>query len=194
MAKRADIAAYGLSKASAGIISEIKELGAEVNFRQANATTMVHVDLRLSTDADRACELVVTLPNVERLNLESTTVSPDQIRSIAKQKELRWLDLSRTSITDRELQEISTLPRLEFLLLWGTSITDEGLRDLPKLGRLQKLDLSGTQITDAGLVHLETMTQLLELNLEVPALTSAAVDQLREKLPNTLVILTSEDQ
>jgi hypothetical protein len=50
---------------------------------------------------------------------------------------------------------------------------------------LKTLTLDGTQVTDAGMIHLEPLKNLRVLIVPPDRISPAAIQRLREALPNT---------
>jgi Leucine-rich repeat (LRR) protein len=69
--------------------------------------------------------------------------------------ELQRLDLNSTSISDVGLEHLKGLHELEWLDLNSTSISDAGLEHLEDLHKLEWLDLARTKVTDAGVKKLQ---------------------------------------
>jgi F-box/leucine-rich repeat protein 14 len=87
-------------------------------------------------------------------------------------------------IGDRGIQHLSGLTSLEFLNVGGCHITDGGLKCVANLRNLWHLRVTGN-FTDIGLRYLEPLKRLAILSVTSEnACSSAAINRLREKLPN----------
>lgn len=129
------------------------------------------------------------LPTVEKVDLNSSSITDDCLIPLKKLPRLRWLSLNLTSLPDTALEHIKQMPTLERLRLHQTRVTDEGLANLSQLVKLKILDLSQTQVTDAGLVHLQSLTALEELDLRNTQVTEAGADKLRARLPTAKILI-----
>lgn len=131
------------------------------------------------------------------LDLASSQVTDEGLKSVVKMRRLESLDLSFLNFTERGLvglrelpnlrklkmvkskfpggpclQAIGQLAHLEELTLSECLITDAdifGLRDLP---HLKVLRLDGTPVTDGCFEHLATLPQLEELTVAGTVITS----------------------
>ena len=89
----------------------------------------------------------------------------DDLRNIAKLKNLRELHVGGGSITDTSLVHLKNLNRLVLLSLASSNVSDVGLCNLEGLSRMETLDLSGTEVGNDGLSHLECLSHLETLRL-----------------------------
>jgi hypothetical protein len=83
------------------------------------------------------------------------------------------------------------LPEITLLKLDDNAITDEGLAHLRALNghrHLRVLSLRRSKVTDAGLVHLRDLTQLRHLNLLETGVTARGARELKEYLPDTMIV------
>lgn len=136
-----------------------------------------------------AVEWTSRLPTVEKVDLNSSSITDDCLTPLTKLPKLRWLSLNLTSLPDTALEHIKQMPTLERLRLHQTRVTDEGLAELSQLVKLKILDLSQTQVSDAGLVHLQSLKALEELDLRNTQVTEAGADKLREHLPTAKILV-----
>ena len=124
------------------------------------------------------------------LDLSNTLITDAGIAHLDGLNALQSLDLSHTAVADAGLQAIGRLENLSDLQLDETQVGDDGLRQIAGLTKLYELTLNGTLISDAGLVHLEGLPNLKFLELQRTEVSEAAVNRLRAKLPNAVVVFT----
>ena len=84
---------------------------------------------------------------------------------------LQRLILDSSTVTDEDLRHLERLTNLRALYLSDTKVTDAGLAHLDGLRNLEELVLMRTHVSDGGLRHLERMTKLKRSSLMT--LTSA---------------------
>ena len=98
------------------------------------------------------------------------------------------IGLARTQITDQSLVLIGQFEQLSYLNLKETQITDTGLTELSGLKNLVSLNLYGTKVSDIGLKALEKCSSLRKLYLTKTDVTEAAIERLKRKLPELIVV------
>lgn len=96
------------------------------------------------------------------------------------------INLNDTDVTDDDLQELNGLVNLKYLGLYGTNVSDAGLEHVVGLPSLQELELSYTQVTDAGVSKLKQLKTLkkLYLNGTNDTVSDSAIEQLKQELPD----------
>lgn len=149
---------------------------------------VVGADLRGVDLTDALAAHLAGCKELRTLNLSESTVTDAHLAKLTGLSHLTSLDLSVTKITDAALEEVARWGGLETLHLRQTAVTDAGVARLGELTNLTTLSLSNTMITDAGLPALAKLTKLATLDLSGTAVKPAAVQQLRQQLPNCTVI------
>jgi Leucine-rich repeat (LRR) protein len=86
------------------------------------------------------------------------------------------------------INELRQLENLKILNLSFTAITDESIHELASLHDLEYLELYETNVTDIALDHLAAMQQLEWLDVRNTDVTDEGIAQLKEALPNCLVL------
>ena len=102
----------------------------------------------------------------------------DDLRHIAKLKNLRELHAGGDSITDASLVHLKNLNRLVSLSLASNKVSNAGLSNLEGLSRLETLALSGTQVGNAGFRHLAGLSHLESLDLSGTQVDNAGLPAL----------------
>lgn len=125
---------------------------------------------------DAALARVSALDHVTSLNIsDSSRISDDGLRHLARMPQLRHLDLGGWSdrITDRGLAVLRELPLLtDVALRWQQGITDAGVAHLAACERLEIVDLMGTRTGDDAIRALAGKRHLRQL--KTGALVTAA--------------------
>jgi hypothetical protein len=122
-------------------------------------------------------------------HLSGTDLTDEGLAQVAKLTNLTWLNLRGTKITDAGLVHLKGLTELTRLHLEKTEIGDAGLPHLVGLTKLEYLNLYGTKVSDAGLDQLSQLKSLKRIYLWESAVTEEGAQKLREKLPETEVVL-----
>jgi hypothetical protein len=85
--------------------------------------------------------------NVTRLSLESSQVSDQSMKAIAKMSTLEELDVSGCAITDAGVAELAENKSVRTLWLNDCPITDASLKTLQSMKSLNALHVSGSKIS-----------------------------------------------
>ena len=78
-------------------------------------------------------------------------------------KNLQRLHLDGSNVSDEQLTALSQLPELSYLNLYNTNISDAGLTTLKSIPNLQKVFLSQTQVTAEGIAKLKQAKPALDV-------------------------------
>lgn len=120
-------------------------------------------------DTDISPELItaiVELPRLTTLSLAKTRIQTADLMRISSLRNLRSLDLSRSKLTDADCQLLGQMSGLEQLKIGQNPlITDNGIRSLLALKHLRSLDLNNTGITNKGVAMLRGLADLNELKI-----------------------------
>ncbi len=128
--------------------------------------------------------------NLENLSLETEDfLSDDDLESVARLTNLKWLALSAEVITDAGAARLAALESLEELALTHANLTDASLATLSQLKNLTSLTVNG-DFSDEGLERLSPLRRLKYLTITGSQFSPAAVSQLQKSLP--LVYLSIE--
>ncbi|HEX8913202.1 MAG TPA: hypothetical protein VF796_12655, partial [Humisphaera sp.] len=177
----ADAKEVKLDKAQQAAVDKLRAKGAAV-MQIAADTDALAVNLGIvgkgATDEDVA--LVKTLPKVQQLNLQNTSVTDAGLASVSGLTALTHLHLNGTAVTDAGLASLKGLENLEYLNLYNTAVTDAGVKNLEGLKKLKKLYVWGTKVTPDGAKALKAAVPEIyvnrgeELTLPPPATKPAA--------------------
>lgn len=136
--------------------------------------------------SDELVESVASLPDLWELSLNGSSITPAQMRRLAKSKSIGALRLGGEAAadevleqlhhfrhlpnvailggvtTDRGLQALRQVDSIYFLEIHAMpSVTNAGFHDLIALPNLRTLEITGTQITEACVKDLTKMPQLV---------------------------------
>ena len=112
---------------------------------------------RVETTGDGAGRKIVSV------SLGNTAVDDDAISGLKKFPDIERLELQQTSVTGTGLNVLNSLPNLQVLNLEGTAVDDSAVPHLKAMTKLRVLKLTGTKVTDDGLKELVSLPQLQEL-------------------------------
>jgi hypothetical protein len=124
----------------------------EIRFRGAKLT-------------DRVLEVLVHLPQLERLWLEGYGFTDAALPLIARATKLRELRAIWTSITGGGLSHLRPLQELQSLHLESDKPLQPGLRALAHLPKLCKLSLSYSRLGEGVVQELGALSQIEDLDL-----------------------------
>jgi hypothetical protein len=147
-------------------------------------TKLAKLSLEGTQITDAGLAQLKALTRLRSLDLASTQITNAALDQLQGLKYLDSLGLASTQINDAGLAQLKLLPRLRSLYLTDTAVSDVGLEQLTALPALTELGLAKTKITDAGLTYLMGLKNLKLLSVSKKGVTMAAVNQLKEALPN----------
>ncbi|MBS1956494.1 MAG: protein kinase [Cyanobacteria bacterium SZAS-4] len=109
---------------------------------------------------------LLNLPKLDHLNLSKTRYTRSSLTQISTLKYLRSLNLCRSNLSDDDCQIIARMTNLEQLRIgFNPQITDKGINALKALTNLTALDLNNTSVSDKGLTVLKSLNKLQDLQL-----------------------------
>lgn len=111
---------------------------------------MKWLDVSFMALKDSHCGVLASMPKLERLSLEGSTISNIALKDLQGLSKLNELDLSGTKIDDEGVALLLELPALETLWLTQTKVSDESLPGLEKMKSLKFLQVDSSQITSEG--------------------------------------------
>ncbi len=76
---------------------------------------------------------LITLKNLQSLNLYQTDISSQALQYVVRLESLRELELSYTMVDDRGLEKLAKLKNLERVYVTGTPVTEKGIDRLKHL-------------------------------------------------------------
>jgi hypothetical protein len=118
----------------------------------------------------------------------SSKSTHDVLLQVENLHQLDRLNLDGTSVSDSDLAILKRLGNLSYLSLYLTKVSDAGLAQLKGLTALASLDLHGTKITDLALAHIKGMTSLRMLRLHRTQVTDAGINELERALPSLTIV------
>jgi uncharacterized membrane protein len=105
-------------------------------------------------------------------------LTDQMLRDMAAFPNLEKIQLEKTSISDEGLADLKKFPKLETLNLYGTNISDNGLKNLTNT-RLKKINLWNTKVSQQGIRTLES--KYPDLEIEAGQLSLKKADSTRKK-------------
>lgn len=168
------------------VVEAFRRSGGKLKPNETGA--IVEIDLSFSSISDPLLQTVGIFPEVRELDLTGTEIHDASMAGLLGLTKLRALKLKGTKITDEGLRSLASASELILLDASNTDITDDGLAGADRWEKLRYLSLNNTQITDAGLVHLQTLKELKGLSVINTGVTEDGVRQLKEKVPNCLIV------
>lgn len=133
---------------------------------------------------DKGFAALKDLPNLRKLTLSKSEMTPARVTAISQLKELRVLYLRDCGLNDAELALLKKLTYLEVLDLSENPITDKGMASVKGIERLQILHLTKTNITDKGLMELKPLDALHALYVGGTKVTGEAAEKFADEMPN----------
>jgi len=101
---------------------------------------------------DELLERISRAEHVTALRLGNSSALTDEgLRHLARMPQLRDLDLSGCHISDRGLDVLRSLPALERISLSWTGVTDAGVASLAACEHLERVDLTATATGDGAI-------------------------------------------
>jgi hypothetical protein len=132
--------------------------------------------------ASLAAEVLQEITHTWKAAVEVDRNHPD-----APVVEIRFSNCHADDVTDAVLARLRVFPRLRHLAINSEAVTDVGLGHLHALPGLRKLTLIRVPVTARGLGYLKGLPHLHQLTLFRVELSSAALQELREALPQTAI-------
>ncbi len=174
------------SPAALAALAEIEHLGGVVtrDTSQPNQP-VIFISMKGDQFLDKHLE---HLPNIATLEIESSEVTDDGLRSLGRIRSLSACSLRCSKITDAGIGNLAALPGLDEIRLYDCSeVTDRGVLELKRVSRLTLL---GAHITDRTLAVLLDLPNLQQLVLRSDSLTDEGLSQLA-RLPHLTTLSLS---
>lgn len=106
--------------------------------------------------------------DIVRLNLESTKITDEALKGLARMPRLQELDISNCSITSEAIEELRAHPQLQTLWIAGTLVDDQVLDVLREMPKLTTVHASGCRISPSGWSQLMQTVPRLKKNSTGP--------------------------
>lgn len=133
------------------------------------------VELDMSGNGDRACELLARCTGLRELHFSCDELSPTAVARLAALTRLERLYLPGTPLTSEGLEFVGDLKQLKRTNFVRTQIDDRACSFLAKATTLKWLDLAETAITDGGVHHFRALTNLEFMSLRKTQVTAAGL-------------------
>lgn len=135
---------------------------------------------RKDTDIMRVCNLSSGNDDFKDMDLNSSSVTDEGIKHLAKLKNLETLNLTSTKITGVGFAATLELPKLRSVNLTNCNVTPAILETLSKLESLEELALERTNVGDNDLAALENLANLKSLNLSYTQISDMSFKSLNK--------------
>ncbi|WP_254508824.1 leucine-rich repeat domain-containing protein [Anatilimnocola floriformis] len=129
-----------------------------------------------------ALALIRSEDRIAALEIESTNLTGDDLKTIAKFTTLERLSLVAKTLGP-ELAELKRLTKLTRLHLEADQLDEAAFADLATLPNLRDLYIRSNELTDEGIAAVSKLPALQELSVVSNALTDRVFDPLRSAKP-----------
>ncbi|MBI2827552.1 MAG: hypothetical protein HYX69_22995 [Planctomycetia bacterium] len=174
-------------------IREAEERFIDLQVAEVEAGRTSTVVFYSTADTDAQVERLKLLPSLKEVVFQATDVSGTGIDRLRHQPNLTRLRFEGApKLDDGAMEALTALPKLESLTLDYTRVSDKGIVELTGLAKLTSLTFSydgrgaplRCPMTDVALDNLSACAQLRELRFEGDWFSDAAVERLRQALPD----------
>ncbi len=132
-----------------------------------DSETLERLELDQTAISEEEISRLSRFPNLIELSLSRMLDSSKGLACLEKMRRLKGLRLPYSKVGDAELQAIANLHGLVDLAIPGNSFTDEGVMQISGLKNIAWLDLSHNGISSKGLAALIGMCEMDTLNLSM---------------------------
>lgn len=150
-----------------------------------NQLTSLNISNLPIEDADLA--IIAQFPNLEKLLLNNTDITGENLQELKACENLKHLALSGTAIEEKHLQILTTFPALQEVYLWNTNIKQASLDSLNH--QMSKIAFEGGYVVDEA--------EILQLSPPRLKNKSSLLDKgelivLESKFPNVTIRYTTD--
>lgn len=139
------------------LITQINQTGAKAEYN-AWGDNSVRIDLGVVND-DQLQHALQQLPSLRHalswIDASNLELPHEFYRLLQSFPRLERLHLDGSSVTDDDLAVLQQLPELNYLNLYNSQISDAGLQHLQACRKLQRLYLTNTQVSSDGIQALQ---------------------------------------
>ena len=118
------------------------------------------------------------LPDIDYLELASTAVTNEGMKTVGTLKSLTRLSVTLTDVDGRGIAELAGLTNMRRISVASSKSTGEGFAALKPLTKLENLNFHSCLVNDAGLVEVGTLSQLERLEIVHTKFTDAGAKHL----------------
>ena len=154
--------------------------------------TVVEADFSYSDVNDDALASIEIFREIKELDLTGTQVHDQALVVLQQLPKLQSLKLKGTPISSVGMTSLTRIPSLVLLDASNTAVSDEGLNQASAWTNLRYLSLNNTAVTDAAIPYLTTIKTLKGLSLLNTPVTAEGARQLKESLPDCLIVIKAE--
>lgn len=152
-------------------LEQLESAGAKVERREkaGQSSLMVHFKGDKVTDAE--IRLLVAVPDVSFVTLDSTAVTGEGIALLSQMKSLRGLGLQGDGVTDVILRRVAGLEQIDTLEIFDTRGTPLGWAELAAMKGLKRLHFVSRRVGDSSMGSVSKLRQVVHLNLSSSGVT-----------------------
>ncbi len=115
------------------------------------ALNIIELEIGFSDVTDEGLTAVSSMPNLEKLYLQKTSITDEALVLLEGLNRLRYLNIYGTEVSDTGLEYLINLPSLESLFVWETNVTKEAADEF----RARKLAQTGVEQWEAEIEALK---------------------------------------
>ncbi|MCA9009827.1 MAG: hypothetical protein KDB01_08775 [Planctomycetaceae bacterium] len=156
--------------------------------------TVVEADLSYSDVNDDALASIEIFREIKELDLTGTQVHDQSLVVLQQLPKLQSLKLKGTPISSLGMATLTRISSLVLLDASNTAVSDEGFNQASAWTNLRYLSLNNTSVTDAAIPYLTTIKTLKGLSLLNTPVTAEGARQLKESLPDCLIVIKAESE
>jgi hypothetical protein len=140
----------------------------------AKCPSLKEVGIQNSELTHTALDVLLSLPHLQKLDLESTPFNDQMAKLISRSTVLTSLDIGATKISRQGLQHLVTMKQLRSLDLWATALSERDLELLIELPALEYLSIGNYE-------HLPSLDaiKVVDIVLSIPNLRRVWLDGIR---------------
>ncbi|MEM1327640.1 MAG: chitobiase/beta-hexosaminidase C-terminal domain-containing protein [Bacteroidota bacterium] len=146
---------------------------------------LINLDLNGVELSGSGMRIIGNLPHLQKLFLQKTTITSDQLQALQNTEYLSYLNVYETAIDDKALVHLEQFKQLKKLFLWQTKTTTEGVADLQQA--LPNLYINtGVAASIFGDVAIEMPRIVTDKEM----FTDSLLVELKHGLPDTRIYYT----
>jgi hypothetical protein len=113
----------------------------QISLKSPMCPSLKEVGIQNSELTHTALDVLLSLPHLQKLDLESTPFNDQMAKLISRSTVLTSLDIGATKISRQGLQHLVTMKQLRSLDLWATALSERDLELLIELPALEYLSI-----------------------------------------------------
>jgi len=169
---------YLQEKFTLDLVKECKEIGSQI----------VELNLSGMPADDQIFPIISSFTNLEKLNLNATSITGKGLTELAELKKLEQLSVASTSIKADDLNSLMKLPSIKSIYIWNTKINETELASLKSKSKTIHWELG----------YIPNKSEMLQLSVPLPAdkdkmiLDNEEYIVLKNPMPNAKIRYTTD--